>query len=75
MSSDPCRYPAQGATDGFVHAGEGEWREAIVAEYEHSVAEYEHSVAEDMEPLAACLVPALAANLIGVDDFAPRRAA
>ncbi|MEA2244189.1 MAG: hypothetical protein QOD24_3745, partial [Solirubrobacteraceae bacterium] len=26
MSSDPCRYPARAATDGFVHAGEGEWR-------------------------------------------------
>ena len=45
-----------------------EWREAIVAEYERSVT-------ESMEALAACLVPALDRDLIGADDFAPRRAA
>jgi hypothetical protein len=45
-----------------------EWRDAIVAEYERSVT-------ESMEALAACLVPALDRDLIGADDFAPRRAA
>ena len=44
------------------------WREEIVAAYERSVT-------ESMEALAACLVPALEGDLIGADDFAPRRAA
>jgi hypothetical protein len=49
---------------------QSQWREEIVAAYEHSVA-------ESMEALAACLVPALDQDLIGADDFAPvpRRAA
>ena len=41
------------------------WRDAIVAEYERSVS-------ESMEALAACLGPALALDLVGADDFAPR---
>jgi uncharacterized Zn finger protein len=41
------------------------WREVIVAAYEHSVV-------ETMTALAACLGPALARDLIGADDFAPR---
>jgi len=45
---------------------QSEWREEIVAAYERSVT-------ESMEALAACLVPALAADLIGADDFAPPR--
>jgi hypothetical protein len=45
---------------------QSEWREEIVAAYERSVT-------ESMEALAACLVPALAADLIGADDFAPFR--
>ena len=36
---------------------------------------YEHSVAEAMEALAACLGAALERDLIGADDFAPRRVA
>jgi hypothetical protein len=44
---------------------QSEWRDAIVAEYERSVA-------ESMEALAACLGAALARDLIGADDFAPR---
>jgi hypothetical protein len=47
---------------------QSEWRETIVAAYERSVT-------ESMEALAACLVPALAQDLIGADDFAPRRVA
>ena len=46
-----------------------EWRDEIVAAYERSVT-------ESMEALVACLVPALAQDLIGADDFArstPRR--
>jgi hypothetical protein len=39
------------------------------------VASYERSVTESMEALAACLGPALALDLLGADDFAPRRAA
>jgi hypothetical protein len=39
------------------------------------VASYERSVAESMEALAACLGPALELDLLGADDFAPRRAA
>ncbi|MGH2945395.1 MAG: hypothetical protein ACRDPC_03895 [Solirubrobacteraceae bacterium] len=47
---------------------QSEWRDEIVAAYERSVA-------ESMEALAACLVPALDQDLIGADDFAPRRLA
>jgi hypothetical protein len=47
---------------------QSEWRDAIVAAYEQSVA-------ESMEALVACLVPALERDLIGADDFAPRRLA
>ena len=47
---------------------QSEWRDEIVAAYERSVT-------ESMEALAACLVPALEDDLIGADDFAPRRAA
>jgi len=43
-----------------------EWRDEILAAYERSVA-------ESLEALAACLVPALAQDLIGPDDFAPTR--
>jgi hypothetical protein len=42
-----------------------EWREEIVAAYERSVS-------ESMEALAAILGPALALDLVGADDFAPR---
>jgi hypothetical protein len=35
------------------------------------VAAYERSVSENMEALAAVLVPALALDLVGADDFAP----
>jgi threonine synthase len=41
------------------------WREEIAAAYERSVA-------ESMEALAAILGPALALDLVGADDFAPR---
>jgi len=34
------------------------------------LAEYERSVSESMEALAAILVPALAMDLVGADDFA-----
>ncbi len=37
------------------------------------VAAYERSVSESMEALAAILVPALALDLVGADDFAPPR--
>jgi threonine synthase len=47
---------------------QSEWRDEIVAAYERSVT-------ESMEALVACLVPALDRDLIGADDFAPRRAA
>jgi threonine synthase len=47
---------------------QSEWRDEIVAAYERSVT-------ESMEALAACLVPALEQDLIGADDFAPRRVA
>ena len=36
---------------------------------------YERCVAESMEALAHCLAIALAEDLVGADDFAPRRAA
>ena len=45
-----------------------EWRDEIVAAYEQSVT-------ESMEALVASLVSALDRDLIGADDFAPRRAA
>ena len=45
-----------------------EWRAEIVAAYEQSVT-------ESMEALAASLVSALDRDLIGADDFAPRRVA
>ena len=44
---------------------QNEWREEIVAAYERSVS-------ESMEALAAILGPALALDLVGADDFAPR---
>jgi hypothetical protein len=44
---------------------QAEWRELIVAAYERSVA-------ETMDALARCLGAALALDLIGADDFAPR---
>jgi uncharacterized Zn finger protein len=44
---------------------QAEWREVIVAAYERSVA-------ETMDALATCLGMALARDLIGADDFAPR---
>lgn len=37
------------------------------------VASYERSVAESMAALAACFGPALELDLVGADDFAPRR--
>jgi hypothetical protein len=40
-----------------------EWREQILAAYERSVT-------DSLEALIACLVPALAQDLIGADDFA-----
>ena len=45
---------------------QAEWREAITAAYERSVR-------ETMDALATCLAAALALDLIGPDDFAPRR--
>jgi hypothetical protein len=45
---------------------QAQWREVIVASYERSVA-------ETMDALATCLGAALALDLIGPDDFAPRR--
>jgi threonine synthase len=39
------------------------------------VAEYERMVAESMESLASCLASAFELDLVGADDFAPRRAA
>jgi hypothetical protein len=44
------------------------WREMLVDAYEQSVA-------ESMEALAVCLGAALELDLVGADDFAPRRAA
>jgi hypothetical protein len=44
------------------------WRELLVEAYERSVT-------ESMEALALCLGAALALDLLGADDFAPRRAA
>jgi len=42
---------------------------------ESIIAAYESSVVEAMEALAACLGEALERDLIGADDFAPRRVA
>ena len=42
------------------------WRELLVDAYERSVA-------ESMEALADCLGLALELDLVGADDFAPRR--
>jgi hypothetical protein len=44
------------------------WRELLVDAYERSVT-------ESMEALALCLGAALELDLLGADDFAPRRAA
>ena len=44
------------------------WREQMVEAYERSVT-------ESMEALIVCLGAALALDLVGADDFAPRRAA
>ena len=44
------------------------WREKLVVAYERSVA-------ESMEALAVCFGQALELDLVGADDFAPRRAA
>jgi hypothetical protein len=44
------------------------WREVLVTAYEKSVM-------ESMEALAVCFGTALALDLVGADDFAPRRAA
>ena len=43
------------------------WRDALVVAYERSVI-------ESMEALAGCLGAALELDLLGADDFAPRRA-
>ena len=43
---------------------QAEWREEILAAYEHSVS-------ESMQALAAVLGPALERDLVGADDFAP----
>ena len=45
---------------------QAQWREVIVSAYEISVV-------ETMDALATCLGAALALDLIGPDDFAPRR--
>ena len=47
---------------------QAEWRELIVDAYAQSVT-------ESMEALAFCLGAALELDLLGADDFAPRRAA
>lgn len=44
------------------------WRQSLVEAYERSVT-------ESMEALAFCLGMALDLDLVGADDFAPRRAA
>ena len=44
------------------------WRELLVEAYERSVT-------ESMEALIVCLAAALELDLVGADDFAPRRAA
>jgi hypothetical protein len=45
---------------------QAEWRERVVEAYERCVT-------ESMEALAVCLGAALALDLVGADDFAPRR--
>ncbi len=45
------------------------------AQRELLVEAYERSVTESMEALIVCLAAALALDLVGADDFAPRRAA
>lgn len=45
---------------------QAEWREELVAAYERSVT-------ESMDALARLFGAALARDLIGADDFAPRR--
>jgi hypothetical protein len=45
---------------------QAEWRAAMVDAYERCVV-------EAMDALADCLAAALARDLIGADDFAPRR--
>jgi hypothetical protein len=47
---------------------QAEWRQLLVEAYERSVA-------ESMEALVVCLCAALELDLLGADDFAPRRAA
>jgi hypothetical protein len=42
---------------------------------EELMGAYERSVTESMEALAVCLGTALELDLVGADDFAPRRAA
>jgi hypothetical protein len=46
---------------------QAKWRERLVEAYERSVT-------ESMEALAVCLGAALELDLVGADDFAPRRA-
>ena len=45
---------------------QAEWRQVLLDAYERSVS-------ETMEALAALFAVALALDLIGADDFAPRR--
>ena len=49
-----------------LDARQAAWRELLVSAYERSVA-------ESMEALAVCLGAALELDLVGADDFAPRR--
>ena len=53
----------------------GRARRGQAASREQIVDAYERSVTESMEALADCLGPALELDLVGADDFAPRRAA
>ena len=62
------RAPFSRADMAELDRRQSEWRDEIVAAYERSVT-------ESMEALAACLAGALDRDLIGADDFAPRRAA
>ena len=59
-----CTRAELAALDGQQAA----WRELLVDAYERSVT-------ESMEALALCLGAALELDLLGADDFAPRRAA
>lgn len=57
---------------------ERDWRELDRAHNENRavlVAAYERSVSESMNALASCFSQALERDLLGADDFAPRRAA